>query len=355
MTTPRAARRPSGFARWGAAVGGLVVLEGVRRARAQRLVDPHAAPPAVRASDGSALHVELDGRKDAALTVVLVHGYGARLEEWRPQREVLARHARLVLFDQRGHGRSGWRHHRHATIDQLGRDLLAVLDAHAAGQPVVLVGHSMGGMAVLALAASRPDLFGDRVVGVGLLSTSAGHLMETGLSHPVAAALRRTHALAPLLWLLWFVAPVLDALSPFGTERGRRLLDRRLFGAGPAPRDALDGAQWSFQTTRQSALAAFAPSLLHHNRAGAVSALRGLPVLVLTGSADATIPPSHSRRISEELAGQCELLVVPGAGHLVNVTHADAVSAALLRLLRRSTRAPHREPQDPPTPPQTPG
>ena len=42
--------------------------------------------------------------------------------------------------------------------------------------PCVLVGHSMGGMSIIALAEQHPELFGDKVVGVGLISTTAGGL-----------------------------------------------------------------------------------------------------------------------------------------------------------------------------------
>ena len=86
-----------------------------------------------------------------------------------------------MLWDQRGHGRSGWTQLTAATIDRTGRDLGEVLDATTPTGPVVLAGHSMGGMSILALARQRPELFGDRVVGVFLLATSAGGLVETGL------------------------------------------------------------------------------------------------------------------------------------------------------------------------------
>ena len=72
---------------------------------------------------------------------------------------------RLVFYDQRSHGAPAGQA-EHATIDQLGatsqrpRRLVAPT-------AVVLVGHSMGGMTLLALAEQHPELFGDRVVGVG--------------------------------------------------------------------------------------------------------------------------------------------------------------------------------------------
>ena len=58
----------------------------------------------------------------------------------------------------------------------LGRDLDAVLRALAPDGPLVLVGHSMGGMTIMALAEQRPELFAERVAGVALLSTSAGEV-----------------------------------------------------------------------------------------------------------------------------------------------------------------------------------
>src|SRR5262249_10485729 len=73
-----------------------------------------------------------------------------------------------------------------STVDQLGRDL-AVLLSDLAG-PVVLVGHSLGGMTIMALADQQPELFGTTVRGVALLSTSAGMVTELRLSLPAALA-----------------------------------------------------------------------------------------------------------------------------------------------------------------------
>jgi len=146
---------------------------------------PTGPPPqgsrTVTTDDGVPLHVEVDGDPDAAVTVVFSHGFTARLAEWDLQRAAVRGRARLVLWDQRGHGRSGWTRLTEATIDRTGRDLGEVLDATTPSGPVVLAGHSMGGMSILALARQRPELFGGRVAGVFLLATSAGGLVETGV------------------------------------------------------------------------------------------------------------------------------------------------------------------------------
>src|SRR4051794_41502228 len=156
----------------------------------------------VRTDDGVDLHVEVDENPEAGLTVVLAHGFTARLAEWELQRAALRDRARLVLFDQRGHGRSGWTRLTAATIDRTGRDLGEVLDATTPEGPVVLAGHSMGGMSVMALARQRPELFGTRVVGVFLLATSAGGLVESGVLGRAVKLGRRLGLLPVYLWLL---------------------------------------------------------------------------------------------------------------------------------------------------------
>ncbi len=169
------------------------------------LPGPTGPPPpgsrTVMTDDGVPLHVEFDGDPDAPLTVLFSHGFTARLVEWDLQRAALRHRARLVLWDQRGHGRSGWTRLTAATIDRTGRDLGTVLDAVAPTGPVVLAGHSMGGMSIMALARQRPELFGTRIVGAFLLATSAGGLAETGLLGLAVRLLRRLGLLTLYLWL----------------------------------------------------------------------------------------------------------------------------------------------------------
>src|SRR3712207_6782970 len=106
-------------------------------------------------------------------------------------------------------GRSGWTPLTRATLDRTGRDLGQVLDAVVPHGPVVLAGHSMGGMSVMALARQRPELVGSRVVGAFLLATSAGGLVRSGVAGLTVRVLRRLHLLPLYLWLLQSWAPLL--------------------------------------------------------------------------------------------------------------------------------------------------
>src|SRR6476646_4849106 len=133
----------------------------------------HSPAHTVIADDGVPLHVEIDeaDTPGSPLTVVFVHGYALNLDCWHFQRAAYRGLVRTVFYDQRSHGRSGRSTEDHANIEQLGHDLLSVLDAAVPEGPIVLVGHSMGGMTVVALAEEYPELFGDRIVGVGLVGT----------------------------------------------------------------------------------------------------------------------------------------------------------------------------------------
>lgn len=132
--------------------------------------------PGVTTTDGLVLHTEIDELADheprpgagavyPELTVVLVHGYALSLDCFHFQRKHLRGRARLVLYDQRSHGRSPAAPAETCRIDQLGDDLFAVLQQTGVTGPVVLIGHSMGGMTIMNLARRHPELFGDLVQG----------------------------------------------------------------------------------------------------------------------------------------------------------------------------------------------
>jgi pimeloyl-ACP methyl ester carboxylesterase len=306
--------------------------------RRRRGAPAAALPPGsrtVRTDDGVALHVEVDGRPDAALTVVLTHGFTARLGEWDEQRAALRGRARLVLWDHRGHGRSGWTRLRAATIDRTARDLGEVLDATAPSGPVVLAGHSMGGMSVLALARRRPELFGDRVVGVFLLATSAGGLITEGLVGRLFAVLRGLGLLPVYLAWLRVIAPLLERYRRRGTAFGRWYTRRYLFGRDDADPARVREVQDMLEETPWPIVMAFYASLLDHDETAALAVLGRVPVTVVVGTDDRLTPAGHSRRIARLLGPAADLVVVPGAGHSVNLTRPEVVDDAFRALLDR--------------------
>lgn len=107
----------------------------------------------VRTSDGVYLAVVEFGGEGAP--ILLLHGLMGRATTWWSVARRLTAHGRVLGYDARGHGRSQasgpW------TTERLAADAADVLDQLGAG-PALVVGHSMGGLHGLLLAARRPDL-----------------------------------------------------------------------------------------------------------------------------------------------------------------------------------------------------
>ncbi len=338
----RAVRRPgpSGAVLVGSVAALAAVAARARTIRAHRLRARRHPRADLTLDDGVALATRAWGPQDGEPCVVLVHGFAERLAEFHHQIPPLADITRVVAYDQRGHGDSGWGGRRSANLDRLAHDLEHVLERRTSG-PLVLVGHSMGGMVILALAQRRPDLVRDRVTGVALLSTSAGGLAASTIPPPVARALVRSGAARGLLVLDWLVAPLIERARPLQRSSIRDRLHRRMFGARrPDPQDTrlVDS---TLSSTRRAVTASLLPSLAEHSRREAIGRLRGRPVLVLTGTDDRTIPPTHSRTIAEALPQDARLVEVAGGGHMTHLTHAGQVNRELIDLVRDATARRH--------------
>ncbi len=323
----------------GAAVGFTAEKLAVGRVRLRR--DPEADEPfgslrgrvvPVVATDGTPLHVEVDEADDPVddLTVIFCHGFSLNEDAWHYQRRDLRGIARLVFWDQRSHGRSGRGAVDPDVLEQLGRDLEKVIDAAAPAGPLVLIGHSMGGMTILSLAAERPELFGTRVRGVGFVGTSAGDLAKVTLGFPNVRVVRRV------------VPGALTALARQAelVERGRRagsdvgfLITKKWSFASDVPPSVVEFAAEMISSTPIDVIASFFPTFDSYDRHAALAALQqGVEVLVLVGDKDLLTPADHSRAIVEAVPA-AELVVVPAAGHLVMLEHPDVVTSAFVGLI----------------------
>lgn len=303
-------------------------------------VDQHTPPAvaAVTADDGVVLHAERDPGPvhDQRPTVLFTHGFTGATSTWDHQRAALRGRVPVVRWDQRGHGRSQGGRPDHATIDQTGRDLGVVVDAVAPAGPLVLVGHSMGGLSILALGGQRPELFASRVVGILLVATPAADLRRDDGPGAVLALSRRWHLLPLLVTAVQMAAPLLDAV-PWRRGRVGHWVSRHVFGAG-TDGDTVDVVHQQLEALRMDVAAAFWGALLADEEFVAWDSLRGIPVTVVGGHEDRLAPITHGRRIQEVLDGAPELVDVAGAGHDVIHTHHGDVDEALVSLLRRRRR-----------------
>ncbi|GAX52283.1 alpha/beta fold hydrolase [Streptomyces mirabilis] len=351
----------------GVAIERLTVGRGMRN-KARLALDstgPYGSlrgtPGKAYADDGTELYYEVDdieqdvtftprrrrlfGRKaPAPVTVVFSHGYCLNQDSWHFQRAALRGVVRTVHWDQRSHGRSGrgvaqTKDGTPVSIDQLGQDLKAVIDAAVPEGPIVLVGHSMGGMTVMALADRYPDLVRERVVAVALVGTSSGRLGEVNFGLPVAGvnAVRRV------------LPGVLKALGQQAAlvERGRRatadlfagIIKRYSFASRDVDPAIVRFAERMIEGTPIDVVAEFYPAFTEHDKTEALAYFAELPVLVLAGVGDMVTPSEHSEAIAD-LLPDAELVLVPDAGHLVMLEHPEVVIDRLADLLMRAGAVP---------------
>ncbi|MEV0559803.1 alpha/beta hydrolase [Dactylosporangium sp. NPDC050588] len=292
----------------------------------------------VTTDDGIELHVEIvngpeDGPEDAP-TLVFVHGFCLDMGTFHFQRRALEGKHRMIFYDQPGHGRSGKLRKGEYSLDALGAGLRAVLQAAAPTGRVVLIGHSMGGMTIMALAEQVPELFESRVDAVVLISTSAGKLDQVTFGLPeVVAKFKR-----PLLPVVGIAGPISSGV----VDRARRastdlawLLTRR-YGFGTArPSPALVSYVEKMNTTTSTdVIARYLRTLYTHARLLVLGPLRKVPVLLVCGDRDVLTPLTHTREIAAVLP-EAELVVVADGGHVVMLEHAEEVNDAIETFLKK--------------------
>lgn len=329
----------------GALAAGAAIGAAAERALVARTARPdpdwhvHAFSPEVHLlplADGTSLHVEIDDPGNAPLTVIFSHGYALSSSSFAFQRRALQGRARIILYDQRSHGRSGRAEFETHHIDQLGADLMAVIDAFASTGPLVLVGHSMGGMSIMALAEQHPEIFGERVRGVALISTTAGSITDVSLGLPPIAR-QAFHRFAPRVALA--LARQKDIV-----ERGRRsssdlslILTRLLSFGSLASDEAGQFVAGMIDATPIDVLAEFLPALQEHDKFSALPVLQRVEVVVIVGDADRLTPKEHSEAIVRQIPG-AEFIVIRDGGHMANIEFHQQVDDALVQLIGRVER-----------------
>jgi pimeloyl-ACP methyl ester carboxylesterase len=287
-------------------------------------------PVTVVADDGTPLHVEVD-EADSEVTVVFCHGYALTLDCWHFQREHYRGRVRTVFYDQRSHGRSGKSPLGNATIDQLGHDLLAVLDAVAPTGPVVLVGHSLGGMTIAALAEQHPELFGGRVVGAALISTTAGGLDPSRILLPMVPAWAGSGALHRGVAALARGHRAVDRLRRAGRSVAMVATDQLAFG-DDVPATYVAFVDEMLSATPFEVVAEFFPGFSSLDKFDAVGVLSKVPTVVICGTDDRLTSIGHSRKLQSRIGGST-IVEYEGAGHMVILERSDDVDAELDRLL----------------------
>ncbi|MFC9404392.1 alpha/beta fold hydrolase [[Kitasatospora] papulosa] len=294
--------------------------------RLTRTADSASAPVPVRelsvvSADGARVHVELHGPEDAP-AVVLAHGWTCNTRFWDAQVRDLAVDHRVVVYDQRGHGRSPEAGPGGYSTRALADDLEAVLKATLEpGRKAVLGGHSMGGMTLMA-AAGRAAVR-EHGAAVLLCSTGSSRLTAESLVLPLRAGALRTR----------LTAAVLGARAPLGPVNAvsKVILKYATMGRGSAP-ERVDTCARIVHACPRGARVAWGHVLAELDLEARVRELR-LPTAVIAGTEDRLTPPVHARAVEAALPHSLGLTELAGMGHMTPVEAPEVVTAKLRELV----------------------
>ncbi len=286
----------------------------------------------VTASDGTRLAARSFGPADAP-TIVFAHGWTCSDEFWKLQVESLRRHRRIVLYDQRGHGKSGRAAGGDYSIEAFGRDLDSVLDAFVpVGEKALLVGHSLGAMTIAAWAKDNPEV-GNRASGAVLCNTGVGDLISEslvveGIPHRldrlqriVGEAILRARAPIPS-----FSAPISYRLigyavvGPCATPAQIAFCERLVLECPPGVRASVGGTL---------------------SKLDLCAGLAGLsvPTLLICGECDRLTPPVHAAQMAAKLPNLVELIEIERSGHMGPIEFPDRFNSLIEEMARSSSVA----------------
>lgn len=272
--------------------------------------------------------VQLEEHGSAGPTVVLVHGLGSSLLNWRPVAPLLARDFRVIAPDLRGHGRSAMP--RDAGLDE-NLALLAALIEREVGHSVTLVGSSMGGLLSLLLAAARPDLV-ERLV----LVSPAMPVAYARRVDPLVAAIFAIY-LTPGLGEVYMrrvqhrVSPeraVGDMLRLCGVrpERLSSGVFAELVDQARERRRAMPWRDAAFLSAARSTVRRIASRGAFEHQLARVRA----PTLLLHGDRDRLVPVESARAVAR-LRPDWTYDELPGIGHIPMMQDPEAFAARVAR------------------------
>ncbi len=260
-----------------------------------------------KTSDGIAYHYNGNDRAsdnvdEKAIPIVFIHGVGLRAESWYRQLPAFSDRYHCYAIDMPGHGESELLSNPTLSLTDFA-DVLKTFIDKVIGQPALLVGHSLGAMTALQTAVSYPEM----VSGVAALNAI--------YERPDNAA-QNVQARAESL---------LDNLDQ---DVSKQPISRWFDGDAQYQDDAEWCRVWLDNGNRLGYARAY--KMFAHLRGITEADLRTItvPALFLTGEMDVNSKPEMSLAMAE-LLPNAHAIILPGARHMAQMTHANAVNAAL--------------------------
>lgn len=294
-------------------VGHRVVLLLMRRAgRDEPKATRDGEVRRVARPDGSELQVEVYGPPSGP-TILMTHGLGTHSTAWYYAKKQLAERFRLIVWDLPGLGKSRGPSNADYSLEKMAHDLEAVLQLAGDG-PVILLGHSIGGMITITFCRLFRRYLVRPVVGLVLVNTTyANPATTTSFSGFCRAA--QKPLLEPLLHVTAWLSPLARLVNVLSYLNGSAHIQSALTGfAGTDTRGMLDLAAW-YTPARSPAVLARATLDTFRFDGTATLATVPVPALVVTGHLDRVLVPEASVRIAALLPA-ARLVTLTPANHL---------------------------------------
>jgi pimeloyl-ACP methyl ester carboxylesterase len=265
---------------------------------------------------GSRLYVEADRHGDGPV-VIATHGWGLDSTIWSYLRRDLARVRAttphdLIVWDLPGAGRSEAQSLDVISLTTFSRDLRALID-RVAPRPVILLGHSIGGMTIQTLARDYPHVVSERVAGIVLINTTYTNPLRTMILADLAQALRRP-LLEPMFKLAILFKPLVWLSAWQGYFNGTAHLANRVQFAGSVTRSQLDHATLLGSRNSPAVLARGNLAMFDWDATAALVS-SPCPVLVLGGRQDVVTKLEAGEAIAGQTPG-AKIEAVEDANHM---------------------------------------
>jgi pimeloyl-ACP methyl ester carboxylesterase len=277
--------------------------------------------------DGSVLQVEFFGPEDGQ-PIILSHGWGPNSTVWYYAKRQLSDRFRVIVWDLPGLGKSSKPKNNDYSIEKYARDLEAVV-AIAGNKPVILLGHSMGGMINLTFCRLFPEQLGSRVAGLILVDTTYTNPVKTCILSNLVRKLQKP-LLEPVLYLTMILWPIFWLMTWLSYLNGSLYITVELSGfTGTETRGQLNFAGLLSALGSPGVLARGTLAMFNFDETETLATIN-VPVLVVCGASDIATKPVASDRMKAELPYSEKVTIKPG-GHMAlmeqNQQFAEVVSS----------------------------
>jgi pimeloyl-ACP methyl ester carboxylesterase len=261
--------------------------------------------------DGTVLHVEFYGPEDGQ-PIILSHGWGSDSTVWYYAKRQLSAHFRVIVWDLPGLGKSSKPKNNDYSLERYARDLEVVVNL--VGKPVILLGHSMGGMLILTFCRLFPEHLGRQVTGLILVDTTFINPVKTSIFSKFLRTIQKP-LLEPLLYLTIGLSPIVWLMTWLSYLNGLLHISVELLGyTGTQTRGQLEFSALLSALPWPAVLARGTLAMFKYNETATLSTI-DVPVLLIVGASDIVTRPTASIRMKAELP-QSDLVILKRSGHM---------------------------------------